>query len=221
MKVADPTHVTEKSARSASERKQPRRTQAERSEEMRMRLADAAYQVIAERGHSGLRMAAVAEQAGVSQGALLHHFPDKDSVTLAAIRHALAIAHDEAEKKLSRTTDTVDELLDIMLDDFRSFFLGDQFWVALGITLDASKTSRMEPDIRQIVNELRQPVYERWKQRLMSIGWNNDRAAEIVRTAAALVSGSAIRKLWADRDAVTEDIEDKWRQAIIDEYHQL
>ncbi|OAO00270.1 hypothetical protein A8B75_01260 [Sphingomonadales bacterium EhC05] len=221
MKVADPTHATEKSARSASERNQPRRTQAERSEEMRKRLADAAYQVIAKRGHSGLRMAAVAEQAGVSQGALLHHFPDKDSVTLAAIRHALAIAHEEAEKKLSRTTDTVDELLDIMLDDFRSFFLGDQFWVALGVTLDASTTPKMRPRIQEIVAELRKPIYDEWTQRFIELDHNEDRANEIVRTAAALVSGSAIRTLWAERDEITQAIELRWRQSVIDEHQAL
>lgn len=38
---------------------------------MRERVADAAFEVIAARGFSGLRTAAVAEQAGVSQGALL------------------------------------------------------------------------------------------------------------------------------------------------------
>src|SRR3546814_18933399 len=48
--------------------KRPRRSQGERSEEMRERVAQATFEVIAVRGFSGLRPAAVAEQAGVSQG---------------------------------------------------------------------------------------------------------------------------------------------------------
>jgi AcrR family transcriptional regulator len=198
----------------------PRPTQAQRSESMRSRLSEAAYQVIAERGHSGLRMAAVAQQAGVSPGALLHHFPDKDSVTLAAIRHALSIARNNTNEKLAHPITKIDELLDLMLEDFRSFFLGDQFWVALGITLDATKTSRMGPQLRQIVTELRQPIYGEWAQRLMALGWNENRATQIVRTAAALISGGAIRMLWAERDEITEEIERQWRQTIIDEHHR-
>lgn len=195
-----------------------RPTQAQRSEKMQSRLSQAAYQVIAERGHSGLRMAAVAQQAGVSPGALLHHFPDKDAVTLAAIRHALSIARENTEKKLDLPITEIEELLDIMLEDLRAFFLGDQFWVALGITLDASKTPRVEPQLRQIVSELRQPIYGEWAKRLVAFGWNENRATQIVRTAAALVSGSAIRMLWAERDEISEEIECHWRQTIIDEY---
>jgi AcrR family transcriptional regulator len=200
--------------------KLPRPTQAQRSEKMQSRLAEAAYQVIAERGHSGLRMAAVAEQAGVSPGALLHHFPDKDSVTLAAIRHALSIAHFNAAKKLARPIEEIEELLDLMLEDFRSFFLGDQFWVALGITLDATKTPKIGPQLRQIVSELRQPIYDKWACQLVAIGWNENRATQIVRTAAALVSGSAIRMLWAEQDEISEEIELEWRQTIVAEHHR-
>jgi AcrR family transcriptional regulator len=200
--------------------KRPRPTQAQRSEKMQSRLAEAAYQVIAARGHSGLRMAAVAEQAGVSPGALLHHFPDKDSVTLAAIQHALSIARNNTNEKLARPMTKIDELLDLMLEDFRSFFLGDQFWVALGITLDASKTPRLGPQLRQIVSKLRHPIYDQWAQQLIAIGWNESRATQIVRTAATLISGGAIRMLWAERDEITEEIERQWRQTIVDEHHR-
>src|SRR3546814_19806100 len=68
--------------------KRQRRSQGERSEELRERVAHATFEVIAARGFSGLRTAAVAGQAGVSPGALLHHFETKNGLALATVDFA-------------------------------------------------------------------------------------------------------------------------------------
>ena len=52
-----------------------RRTQAERSEETRTRILKAAANLIRKRGYARFRTAEVAEEAGLSRGAQLHHFP--------------------------------------------------------------------------------------------------------------------------------------------------
>ena len=85
---------------------------------MRARLAKAAFEVIAERGHAALRTAAVSERAGVSQGALLHHFPNKDAVTTAAIGYALQRAADRSEKRLARVKNDPGAVLDEMKNRF-------------------------------------------------------------------------------------------------------
>src|SRR3546814_13083692 len=72
--------------------KRPRRSQGERSEELRERVAHATFEVIAARGFSGLRTAAVAEQAGVSPGATLHHSAPKHGLKPAPIENAFAPA---------------------------------------------------------------------------------------------------------------------------------
>jgi AcrR family transcriptional regulator len=180
--------------------KAARRSNAVRSEDMRARLAQAAYEVIAERGHSGFRTAAVAAHAGVSQGALLHHFPNKDALTLAAIEHAFTLATQASEARLLQAEPTAEALLKLMIEDFRTYFGGDRFWVALDITMDASKNHAVAPAIRQMVAEYRRPIYARWTQRLVDMGWNQARAGNVVTMAAALVSGMAIRTLWTNQD---------------------
>jgi AcrR family transcriptional regulator len=187
-----------------------RRTQAERSEEMRARLAKAAYDVIAERGHSAFRTAAVLVHAGVSQGAMLYHFPTKESLTLAAIDYALTLDRDASLAMIDRAGDKPDVVLRAMAADFASFFLGNRFWVALDITMDAAKDAAVAPAIREIVGNARRPIYDLWAAALTRCGWDQARAASTVTATAALISGYAIRTLWADEGVGLENALMDW-----------
>jgi len=70
----------------------PRRTQAERSHEMRRRLVQAVLDCLAEEGYAGTTISRIVERAKVSHGATGHHFPSKDHLIVAAaedlIRHS-------------------------------------------------------------------------------------------------------------------------------------
>lgn len=190
--------------------KLPRRTQAERSDAMRARLATAAYEAVAEGGLKALRVRAVAEGAGVSQGALLHHFPDKDALILAAIEQALTLAKDDSEAWLGKAANGPEAVLRAMLSEFRAFFFSDRFWVAMGITIEASKEDDLFALVRSCVGSLRKPIYAAWTDRLIAQGWRAEDAARDVRSGAAMVSGAAIRRFWADADAITTEIEEEW-----------
>jgi len=189
-----------------------RRTQAERTEEMRARLARAAFEVIASRGLSAFRTAAVAEAAEVSQGALLHHFPTKDDVTLAAIEFALARATQASQKRLARSFRNTGAVLDTMHEDFREFFLGDNFWVTLDITLGASKGAPLKSAIRKLVAAYRAPVYAAWAEKLCAYGIDNERASLIIRSLIAFVTGDAVRSLWTSEDDISKKLYALWRE---------
>jgi AcrR family transcriptional regulator len=64
-----------------------RRTQEERSATTRAALLDATIECLIDLGYSGTTTAAVAERAGVSRGAHLHHFQTRASLVAAAIEH--------------------------------------------------------------------------------------------------------------------------------------
>lgn len=61
-----------------------------RTSSIRRPLLDAAAEIIATRGGSALTLEAVAEQAGVSKGGLLYHFPSKDALMRALLEHLSA-----------------------------------------------------------------------------------------------------------------------------------
>ncbi|TLH65662.1 TetR/AcrR family transcriptional regulator [Mycolicibacterium aubagnense] len=64
-----------------------RRTQAERSAVMRARLLDATVECLVKYGYSGTTTSRVAEMAGVTRGAQVHHFGSKEDLVVAAIEH--------------------------------------------------------------------------------------------------------------------------------------
>jgi AcrR family transcriptional regulator len=64
-----------------------RRTQGERSAATREKLLDAAIECLVELGYARITTTDVAERAGVSRGAQLHHFPSKVELVTSAIRH--------------------------------------------------------------------------------------------------------------------------------------
>jgi AcrR family transcriptional regulator len=60
-------------------------------EETRERLLAAAKVVVLTHGTTQLTLDRVAEEAGVSKGGLLHHFPTKESLILGLMRHAFVV----------------------------------------------------------------------------------------------------------------------------------
>src|SRR5258708_32824900 len=67
-----------------------RRTQAERSETTRKQLLEAAAKLIRQKGFGGLRTIEGASVAGVSRGALMHHFPSKHALVVAVLTYVQA-----------------------------------------------------------------------------------------------------------------------------------
>src|SRR5277367_1377065 len=74
-------------AMAASVEGRVRRTQAQRSAAMRTRLLEATVECLVSFGYAGTTTARVAEVAGVTRGAQIHHFRSKEDLVVAAIEH--------------------------------------------------------------------------------------------------------------------------------------
>lgn len=83
-----------------------RRTQEERSAATRGALLDAAVACLIEDGYANLTTTTVADRAGVSRGAQLHHFPTRAELVAAAVAHVfrgLTDAYESAFASLGPT----------------------------------------------------------------------------------------------------------------------
>jgi len=63
------------------------RTQGERSAAMQRRLLDATIEALFEKGYGGTTTLEVQQRAGVSRGALLHHYASRADLMVAAVEH--------------------------------------------------------------------------------------------------------------------------------------
>src|SRR6266853_1042961 len=65
------------------------RTQVERRSATRVALLDATITCLLDVGYGAVTVRRVADRAGVSQGALWHHYATKDELIADAVRHLL------------------------------------------------------------------------------------------------------------------------------------
>src|ERR1700757_4169348 len=94
-----------------------RRTQAERSAAMRTRLLDATVDCLVSYGYAGTTTPRVAQLAGVTRGAQIHHFRSKEDLVVAAIEHLAQQRAQRAIRELARvkaSPDPVSMVLDFL-----------------------------------------------------------------------------------------------------------
>lgn len=113
-----------------------RRSQAQRRAETRTKLIDAAIGLIAREGMTGATTRAISEEAGVSQGAQSHHFPQRVDLIAATMEHLVLQRLARYENFTQRLPDGLAErsraLLDLVWEDFSSdtFAVWVRIWVA-------------------------------------------------------------------------------------------
>lgn len=96
-----------------------RRTQSERSDATTTALLEATVSALVERGYRGATTTEIAERAGVSRGAMLHHFPNRALLFAATADWLTDIHVDRFEQALSDVGDRTDRLevaIDVLWD---------------------------------------------------------------------------------------------------------
>jgi AcrR family transcriptional regulator len=99
------------------------RTQAERSAATRQALLDATIVCLVEDGYANTTTARVAERAGVSRGAHLHHFQTRSALVAAAVEHLRARRAEElfaAADALPSGPERIAEGLDLLWSSYSS-----------------------------------------------------------------------------------------------------
>lgn len=160
-----------------------RRTQAERTAATRGALLDATVAALVESGYRRTTTTDVARRAGVSPGALLHHFPTKAELLCAAVGHLFDQRNEEFRKAMADLPPGADRA-DAAIDLLWSLFSGPTFvawlelWVAARTDADlAEPLARLD---RQFLDSAEQIFREFFA----------DEAAtdpELARTAVGLV----------------------------------
>jgi AcrR family transcriptional regulator len=190
-----------------------RRTQSERSEDMRRRILDAAVKELTDKGYSGLRTADVAIRAGISRGAQTHHFPSKDALTVALVEHVFQRTA-ELGRKRSRRVSSVDESIKALLADSQDFFFSELFLIALDLAIQGRKESADSNRVLGISAEARLPVEASWLQALVGSGVPVSVAEDLLWLSISIVRGFAVRRLWQDDMSRFQRLFRRWRQMV-------
>lgn len=120
----------------------------QRSLDVQRRILDAAVEVLIAHGYSGATTTRIQERAGVSRGRLLHHFPSRD-VLLVAASHHLSAARVAEMVDDSDWPDEPGERIDRAVDTLAESFTENYFWAATELWIAA----RNHEEIRQSLLE--------------------------------------------------------------------
>src|SRR6195952_4078971 len=129
------------------------RTQQQRREETRRALLDAAVESLIEVGFARTTTLEVQRRAEVSRGALLHHFPSKAELLVAAVDHLAEMRAKEMKGFASQlppdTSDAIrpDERTDMVLTLLWQCFSGTFFKVSMELRTAA----RTDPELRRVL----------------------------------------------------------------------
>lgn len=190
-----------------------RRSQADRSEATKRLILEAAIRLIARKGYAELRVADVAHEAGVSIGAQLHHFPNKDVLVVAVIDYCFSQA-EQISRRRAASDLGAEEVLRRAIDDAKDFFYGEHFLIAINIVLSTLPPSDMRENVLKISRDARRPVEKAWRDAMIEAGFPNDFAGEVLTLSFCMIRGFAIRRLWDADEAWEERCLAIWREMI-------
>jgi len=171
-----------------------RRTQDERSAQMRKRLLDAAIKVIMNRGYLGFTALEAAKVAGVTRGAAHHHFQTSDGFLLAALEHFFAETGRVSEQTIAHLTKT-DDILAALAADAQKFYFSQGFLAGLDVLLSATKDARSRMAVRELGHQYRIKNEEMWRDHLIAQGVAARDADTAVRLLLSIVRGLGIRTM--------------------------
>jgi AcrR family transcriptional regulator len=128
---------------------QIRQRQADRSKQTRRKLMEATVECLVERGWTGTTTVLVAERAGVSRGAQLHHFRTRGELVAAAVEYVGAESVTEMLERaaaLPATGDRTAAVVEFIID----FYVSPLFTAALELWVAA----RTDPELKALVVNL-------------------------------------------------------------------
>jgi AcrR family transcriptional regulator len=169
------------------------RTQEQRSAATKLKLLDATVACLIDLGYRGTTMAAVADRAGLSRGAQLHHFGDRQQIIAAAVVHLADKQLEELQDKAGRLAadgDRPRKALQMLADTVNGplYAVAVELWV----------TSRVDSELRTALLPAEPTVrqgLQRWCEDFVT---SDPLKAELT---VEMLLGSGVRSLLAARPA--------------------
>jgi AcrR family transcriptional regulator len=208
------TKTTRKPAsRPAATRPRARVPNADRSAATRKKLLDATIQCLADVGYHQTSTVLVTERAKVSRGAMLHHFPSKADLMMAASQHIVEMRRDIHAELLAKFPSDREKFLHLV------DVLWDAFQQPSGIArIEIMIGSRSDPEIGPRFRELNNMLDERHKERV----WTRAQALGVkdrkkIRAFVQLYA-AAVRGLAIDNFGTKSQAEIKSAVALLKEF---
>ncbi|GAA2604598.1 TetR family transcriptional regulator [Dactylosporangium fulvum] len=191
-----------------------REPQQERSRATQQRLLEATVDCLFRYGWSGATTTVIAERAGVSRGAQLHHYPTRAALVLAAVQHLAERRADEIRTEAATLTGDLHERVDKVLDLLANAFTGPLFVAALEVWVAA----RTDPELRDALVPLEARVgreMHRLTVDVLGADESKPGVREGVQATLDLLRGLGVANLLTDDGPRRAQLLAAWKQQLI------
>jgi AcrR family transcriptional regulator len=196
-----------------------RQTQEERSEGTQQRIISAAIEILYDEGYVAATTHSISARAGVSRGAMLHHFPSKDDLMLAVVR----IAHERDSMYMREGLTKISDPLE------RYFALPDLAWevmsgpagiAVLEIMMSSRSNSALAKRLAPLQSEIESQSQERIVQLMQDAGLRREPISkDFANLAVAAIRGFSIEAMFhKDTKRITNSL--KSFKTLIRQYHK-
>ncbi len=190
-----------------------REPQQERSRATQQRLLEATVDCLVERGWSGATTTVIAERAGVSRGAQLHHYPTRAALVLAAVTHLAELRANELRAEALSLTEDRGERLGRVVDMLAALFTGPLFVAALELWMAA----RTDPGLRDALVPLEEKVgreMHRLTVDLLGADESQPGVREAVQATLDLLRGLGVANLLNDDSHRRAQLLAAWKRQL-------
>jgi AcrR family transcriptional regulator len=183
------------------------RSRSTRTADSRALILDAAVACLVESGYAGASTLAVQARAGVSRGRLLHHFPSRAELLVAAAGHLSSTSLAEVQERAAAVMadepagpERIDRAIDLMWATFQE----PPFWAAMELWTAARTDPQLRAALRVEERRLRAAI-----RRVADGIWGLEIAsaphyAEVCELLFTSMRGVACVYAFADRPAATD-----------------
>lgn len=190
-----------------------RRTQEERTAETKAKILNATLDVMEEDGIADASTAAIARRAGVSRGALSHHYESKFDLIVAAVEFLLNRAIGNIEKlseQVNAGEATIEDVLDRLWEyDNRRLFI---------ISLDYLSAARTDEKLYRALMPLgrayQQHLDKIWSELAGNAGIGPEKATVVLDMMLCLLRGMCLHTVLRDDEDYFNNILAMWRESL-------
>ncbi|HZN73505.1 MAG TPA: TetR/AcrR family transcriptional regulator [Micromonosporaceae bacterium] len=186
--------------------------QQERSRVTQARLLEATVECLVAYGWSGTTTTVIAERAGVSRGAQLHHYPTKATLVMAAVEHLAERRAAEIRAEAAGLPDGA-RRLDRVVDMLATAFTGPLFVAALEVWVaartDAELRAALIPVEARVGREMHRLTVE-----LLGADERRPGVREAVQATLDLLRGLGVANLLSDDSRRRRALLTTWKRQL-------
>ena len=181
----------------AARKPRVRRSQEERSTETRRRLIEAAIEVMRKDGYANLTISKVTQSAGLTNGAMQHHFPSRDDLVMAlldAVYPVLEISFDSIAAEELTPHARIARLVDILW----AIYSKPEYLAVWDIALGARGDPKLWAQVGNYQRHISMHIRSEFVRLFADLDISREDADRVLSVVVAAIRGLALQSMFGE-----------------------